>query len=227
MAISSLKNKYVLITAGPTREAIDPVRYISNHSSGKMGYALAESFLYKGAKVVLVSGPVNIHLQHPNLTIVSVVSAAEMYTASSLYFNDIDIAVFAAAVADYKPELVPENKIKKAGKELFIKLIENPDIAFGFGKVKRNKQISVGFALETDNEMEYAKDKLLKKSFDMIVLNSMNDVGATFEHNTNKITILKKDGSVHRFPVKHKTEVANDIVKEIEVAIVQQQTFIV
>lgn len=224
MSMSVLKNKQILITAGPTREAIDPVRYISNHSSGKMGYAIAEAFLKQGAKVVLISGPVNIQLQHPNLKLIPVTSAFEMYVASHLHFKETDIAVFAAAVADYRPEIVAEQKIKKTGDDLYIKLVKNRDIAFEFGELKRSNQLSVGFALETNDEMKNAIDKLQRKNFDMVVLNSMNDDGATFEHDTNKVTILKKDCSIHRFPVKHKAEVAKDIVKAA-IAIVTQKQF--
>jgi len=223
MSKSLFKNKTVLITAGPTREAIDPVRYISNHSSGKMGYAIAEVFLQQGANVVLVSGPVNLQLQHPNLKLIPVITAFEMYLASQLHFQKIDIAVFAAAVADYKPAVICDTKIKKAGDELYIKLVKNRDIAFEFGEVKQINQLSIGFALETNDEMKHAIEKLQHKNFDMVVLNSMNDAGATFEHETNKVTILKKGSSVHRFPVKHKAEVATDIVMEAGSIILQKQ----
>lgn len=224
MSKSIFKNKTVLITAGPTREAIDPVRYISNHSSGKMGYAIAEAFLQQGANVVLISGPVNLQLQHPNLKLIPVVTAFEMYLACHLHFKEIDIAVFAAAVADFKPAVVCDTKIKKTGDDLYIKLVKNRDIAFEFGEFKRSNQLSVGFALETNDEMKNAIDKLQRKNFDMVVLNSMNDAGATFEHDTNKITIVKNDSSIHRFPVKQKAEVAKDIVKAA-IAIVTQKQF--
>lgn len=215
MFMSILKNKKVLITAGPTREAIDPVRYISNHSSGKMGYALATSFLNLGAEVILVSGPVNIPLKHPNLKLITVTSALEMYAASSLHFNDLDIAVFAAAVADYRPEIVAMQKIKKTGDELLIKLIKNMDIAFEFGKIKKEHQLSVGFALETNDELANAENKLRCKNFDMVVLNSMNDAYATFEYDTNKVTIIQKDLTIKEYPVKPKAEVAVDIIKTV------------
>ncbi len=215
MSLQIIKDQTILITAGPTREAIDPVRYISNHSSGKMGYAIAESLLRQGAKVILVSGPVNIRLQHPNLKIIPVSSAVEMLTACSTYFENLDIAIFAAAVADYRPEKVADKKIKKSGDELLIKLVKNPDIAFEFGRLKKCHQLSIGFALETNDELKHAQEKLHSKNFDMVVLNSMNDTGATFEHDTNKITIIKKGPEAREFPVKQKTEVAEDIIKEI------------
>lgn len=211
----NFKNKTILITAGPTRESIDPVRYISNHSSGKMGYAIADAFLQQGARVVLVSGPVNMHLQHPNLKLISVVTAFEMYVACSFHFDECDIAVFAAAVADYKPAEVSDTKIKKAGDELYIKLIKNIDIAFEFGQLKRGGQLSIGFALETNNEVEYANDKLRQKNFDMVVLNSMNDAGAAFEHDTNKVTIIGKSGKIDCYQVKSKRQVADDILDQI------------
>ena len=221
MSISVLKNRKVLITAGPTREAIDPVRYISNHSSGKMGYAIAEAFLKQGAKVVLVSGPVNIQIQHPNLKLIPVTTAFEMYMACNFHFSETDIAVFAAAVADYKPEIVAEQKIKKAGDELLIKLVKNPDIAFEFGKVKSDNQLSIGFALETNDELMNAESKLRCKNFDMVVLNSMNDAYATFEYDTNKITLIQRDLTPREFPVKQKSEVANDLLNAINKIIIK------
>lgn len=223
MSISVLKGKKVLITAGPTREAIDPVRYISNHSSGKMGYAIAEEFLKYGAKVILISGPVNLQLKHTNLKLIPVHSAFEMYVACSFHFEGVDIAVFSAAVADYKPLVVADKKLKKTGEDLIIHLVRNPDIAFEFGIFKKVNQLSVGFALETNNELKYAKEKLQNKNFDMIILNSMNDAQATFEYDTNKVTIIHKDLEIKRYPVKHKTEVASDIIKEISGVIMKKQ----
>lgn len=164
----SLKNKKVLITAGPTREGIDPVRYISNHSTGKMGYALAETCLHQGAKVFLVSGPVHIHVTHPNLEIIPVNSASEMYLACCRFFEEVDIVVFAAAVADYRPHRIAAQKIKKDQDIFSIRMIKNVDIAFEFGKIKRTDQLSVGFALETEEELNNAEGKLEKKNFDMI-----------------------------------------------------------
>jgi phosphopantothenoylcysteine decarboxylase / phosphopantothenate---cysteine ligase len=209
------KNRKVLITAGPTREAIDPVRYISNHSSGKMGYAIAEQFLQQGAEVFLVSGPVNIELQHPQLTLIKVNSAMEMDLACCNYFEDVDIAVFAAAVADYRPEHIAKNKIKKDEPSFTIKMVKNVDIAYEFGKIKSSRQLSIGFALETNDELTHATGKLIKKNFDMVVLNSMNDNKATFGFDTNKITIITKDFTQKQFPLKHKNEVAKDIVEAV------------
>jgi phosphopantothenoylcysteine decarboxylase/phosphopantothenate--cysteine ligase len=222
MNATLLNNKKVLITAGPTREAIDPVRYISNHSSGKMGYAIAEQFLNQGAEVFLVSGPVNILLQHPRLKIVKVNSASEMYLACCHFFEEVDVAVFAAAVADYRPAKVAEQKIKKDESSFTISMIKNVDIAYEFGKVKTSDQISVGFALETNDELAHAQGKLKKKNFDMVVLNSMNDTNATFGYDTNKITILKKDLLPKEFSLKQKSEVAKDIVKEISSLLINQ-----
>jgi phosphopantothenoylcysteine decarboxylase/phosphopantothenate--cysteine ligase len=170
-----LKNKKILITAGPTREAIDPVRYISNHSSGKMGYAIAESFLKQEAEVLLISGPVHLKLEHPRLAIVHVNSAMEMYLACCRFFESIDIAVFAAAVADYRPAVIADQKIKKDGDSFSIRMVKNVDIAYEFGKIKTANQVAVGFALETNDELKHATGKLDKKNLDMVVLNSMND----------------------------------------------------
>ncbi len=215
MINNNLKNKKVLITAGPTREAIDPVRYISNHSSGKMGYAIAKEFLNQGSAVILVSGPVNIELKHPRLTLVKVNSALEMDLACCNFYEEIDIAVFAAAVADYRPEFVSKQKIKKNDPSFSLKMIKNVDIAYEFGKVKTSQQLSIGFALETNDELTHATGKLLKKNFDMIVLNSMKDDSATFGHDTNKITIIRSDFTQKEFALKSKNEVAKDIVEAV------------
>lgn len=208
-------NKRVLITAGPTREAIDPVRYISNHSSGKMGYAIAEAFLNAGATVVLVSGPVHLELSHSRLIVIPVISALDMQSACLTWFGQVDIAVFAAAVADYRPKTVSNSKIKKLGEKVELELIKNPDIAFEFGKVKRSNQLSIGFALETQNETVYALDKLYKKNFDLIILNSLNDREAAFGFDTNKVTILNREPAMHEFGLKPKSAVARDILEEI------------
>ena len=225
MDSSILANKKVLITAGPTQEAIDPVRYISNHSSGKMGYAIAERFLELGAHVFIVSGPVNIKLQHPRLTIINVSAANEMYLACCRVFEEVDIAVFAAAVADYRPARVAEQKIKKDEAAFTIKMVKNIDIAYEFGKIKTADQVSVGFALETNDEVAHAQAKLQKKNFDMVILNSMNDVNATFGYDTNKITTIKKDLSKKEFSLKQKSEVAQDIVKEITSILINQYQY--
>jgi len=215
MNITALNNKKILITAGPTREAIDPVRYISNHSSGKMGYAIAEELLKQGAEVFMVSGPVCIELSHPGLTITHVNSAAEMYMACCQFFEEIDIAIFAAAVADYRPAKIAEQKIKKDESTFTISMIKNVDIAFEFGKVKREDQLAIGFALETNDELFHAQAKLQKKNFDMVILNSMNDANATFGYDTNKITAIKKDLAPKEFSLKQKSAVAKDIVLEV------------
>jgi phosphopantothenoylcysteine decarboxylase / phosphopantothenate---cysteine ligase len=216
MAKSILRNKKVLITAGPTREAIDPVRFISNHSSGKMGYAIAEEFLRHGSEVFLVTGPVCIELKHPRLKMVKVNSASEMYMACCRFFEQMDIAIFAAAVADYRPENIAEQKIKKDESVFNIRMVKNVDIAYEFGNVKTMNQLSVGFALETNDELSHAIGKLKKKNFDMVVLNSMNDTNATFGFDTNKITVIRNDFSRTEYPLKTKNEVAEDIVFEIE-----------
>ena len=215
MDSSILKNKKVLITAGPTREAIDPVRYISNHSTGKMGYAIAEKFLAHDAKVFLVSGPVDLKLEHANLKIMKVNSASEMYLACCQVFEEAHIAIFAAAVADYRPEKIAEQKIKKDELSFTIKMVKNIDIADEFGRVKTPDQVSVGFALETNDELKHAMGKLVKKNFDMVIMNSMNDPNATFWFDTNKITIVRNDFTKKEFSLKSKTEVAQDIVNEI------------
>lgn len=225
---SSLKNKRVLITAGPTMEAIDPVRYITNHSSGKMGYALAESFLREGAFVFLISGPVQLQIkQHHNLQMVHVTSASEMYLACCRFFELVNIAVFAAAVADYRPEKVAEQKIKKNDTSFAIKMVKNIDIAYEFGVVKTEEQLSIGFALETNDEEKHAITKLGKKNFDMIILNSMNDSQAAFGYDTNKVSIIKRDFSRIDFELKSKREVADDIVSEISGLVFRNEELLV
>ena len=222
---NTLKNKKILVTAGPTREAIDPVRYITNHSSGKMGYAIAEHFLKQGAEVILVSGPVSTKLDHPKLRLIKVNTALEMDLACCRYYEQIDVAIFAAAVADYRPESISDHKIKKDSSSFTIRMIKNVDIAFEFGKVKSVNQLSVGFALETNDELKHAIGKLNKKNFDMIILNSMNDDQAGFGFDTNKISIIKKDLTKTDYPLKDKSEVATDIVNEIAGLLLQQDRF--
>ena len=229
MNTSTLDGKKILITAGPTREALDPVRYISNHSSGKMGYAIAEQFLQQGAEVYLVSGPVSIQLQHPQLKIVQVNSASEMYLACCQFFEQVNIALFAAAVADYRPSTIAEHKIKKDESSFVIKMVKNIDIAYEFGQIKTINQLSIGFALETNDELSHAIGKLSKKNFDMVILNSMNDTNATFGYDTNKVTIIKNDFTQTDYPLKNKKEVAKDIVHEIGILVnktSQQPAFI-
>jgi phosphopantothenoylcysteine decarboxylase / phosphopantothenate---cysteine ligase len=207
-----LKGKKVLITAGPTQEPIDPVRFISNHSSGKMGYAIAEAFEMAGCEVRLVSGPVSIP-QPIGINIEKVQSAREMYDAAAQYFDKSDIIILSAAVADYTPAVVADKKIKKKEDHFNIELTKTIDIAATLGKHKRVGQIIVGFALETDNEFENAKGKLERKNFDMVVLNSLQDKGAGFRYDTNKVKIIDREGNIHDFDLKTKKEVAQDILE--------------
>ena len=210
-----LSNKEVLITAGPTYEAIDPVRFIGNRSSGKMGIALALECANNGAKVNLVLGPSHIVVKHSNISVSKVESASEMLKMVNSYFKSSDIAIFAAAVADYTPSIVAKNKIKKSDEKLTISLLKNTDILSEMALKKTAKQFVVGFALETENELENAKEKLKSKNLDMIVLNSLNNKGAGFEHNTNKITIIDKQNNIFDFELKDKSEVAKDIIAKI------------
>jgi phosphopantothenoylcysteine decarboxylase / phosphopantothenate---cysteine ligase len=209
-----LKGKKILITAGPTYEKIDPVRFIGNFSSGKMGYEIAEAFVALGAQVQLVSGPT--HLPTPgNIQLSQVNSAREMYDEVQKYFQESDITVLAAAVADYTPKYTADKKIKKKEDSFNLELVKTVDIASELGKKKKNDQIIIGFALETDNEIENAKGKLVSKKLDLIILNSMNDKGAGFAKDTNKITIIDKDNNISNFELKSKKEVASDIVQTI------------
>ncbi len=208
--------KKVLITAGPTHESIDPVRFIGNHSSGKMGYALANSLALKGADVVLISGPTsNLQLEQ-SIEKIGVTSAEEMYYEVMNHFSAIDIGIFAAAVADYTPEIVSTTKIKKDPKDFSISLKKTKDILAECGEIKRDNQFLVGFALETDNELEYAKKKLRKKNLDLIVLNSLKNEGAGFKNDSNQISIIDKYNKVSEFGLKPKQEVAIDILNFIE-----------
>lgn len=208
-----LEGKKVMITAGPTYEKIDPVRFIGNYSSGKMGYALAEECAERGADVLLISGPVSIKAHHPSINVVAVESAQQMHDAALSAFPDSDAAIMCAAVADYAPVVVAEKKIKREKDEIpVIELKKNPDIAAALGRIKKPEQMLVGFALETDNGMANAQSKLERKNLDMIVLNSLADKQAGFGVDTNKVTIIEKDGSVHSYEVKPKKEVAADIV---------------
>ncbi len=219
----TLNSKKIVVTAGPTHEHIDPVRFIGNYSSGKMGYAIAEELANKGAEVTIVSGPVNISTQNKNIKVVDVISAQEMYEQTEKYFAKSDIAVLAAAVADYRPVTIADTKLKKTSEKLNIQLEKTPDIAENIGKKKKNDQFVVGFALETDNELQNATTKLKKKNFDFIVLNSLNDKGAGFNVDTNKITIIKKDKSITEYKLKNKTDVAKDIVEEL-IKTIEKQT---
>lgn len=210
----SLDGKTVLITAGPTYEAIDPVRFIGNHSSGKMGFSLAEEAVKRGAKVILISGPTSQKTDHKNIEIHRVTSAKEMYDEVFKYYEKVDIAIASAAVADYAPKIVAKEKIKKSEEEFTIELVKNPDILKTMGE-KKTHQFLVGFALETQNEEENAKSKLQKKNLDMIVLNSLRDEGAGFQKDTNKVKILTHSEQ-KEFSLKSKDEVAKDILDFVE-----------
>ncbi|MEA4917547.1 bifunctional phosphopantothenoylcysteine decarboxylase/phosphopantothenate--cysteine ligase CoaBC [Proteiniphilum sp.] len=213
---NNLLNKKIMITAGPTYERIDPVRFIGNFSSGKMGFALAEECSSRGAEVFLITGPTVLSVSHPNITRVNVESAVEMHDAAFNIFPQVDAAIFSAAVADYRPEKMSEEKIKRSEKEKFsLTLTSNPDIAASLGKIKEPYQLTIGFALETNNEEFNAIKKMEEKNFDFIVLNSLNDQGAGFGHDTNKVTILSRDGKKQSFSLKSKSEVAKDIIDTI------------
>ena len=209
-----LKGKKVLVTAGPTYEAIDPVRFIGNHSSGKMGFAIASAAANLGAEVFLISGPSNQQIKHSLVHRVDVVSAEEMYDASHMYFKDVDIAILSAAVADYKPKKSASQKIKKTDTALELSLSPTKDILASLGAIKK-QQYLVGFALETNNELENAKGKLKRKNLDAIILNSLQDKGAGFANDTNKITIIDKELNEKAFKLKSKVAVAKDIMNEI------------
>lgn len=213
--VRDLDGQRVLVTAGPTHEAIDPVRFIGNRSSGKMGVAIAEDMAGRGAEVYLVLGPSILDVTRPGITVIKVQSAAEMYNACIEQFADCDIAIMSAAVADYTPAAISAEKIKKKSQSLTIELSPTRDILYELGQNKKTGQLVVGFALETSNEKEYAKIKLAKKNADMIVLNSLNDEGAGFGHDSNKITIFEKDGSEIAYERKDKKQVATDIVDRI------------
>jgi phosphopantothenoylcysteine decarboxylase/phosphopantothenate--cysteine ligase len=209
-----LHGKKVMITAGPTHEAIDPVRFIGNHSSGKMGFALAEYAASLGAEVKLIAGPSYLSVLNSNISRVDVKSAEDMFNAVESVFDDSDYAIFSAAVADYTPENISDDKIKKSEKSLSIKLRKTKDILGTFGPVKSQSQMVIGFALETNNEVDYAKAKLKSKNADLIVLNSLRDKGAGFSGDSNKVTLIS-GSSMREFSLKPKTEVAEDIWLEI------------
>jgi len=208
----SLSEKKILITAGPTYEKIDPVRFIGNYSSGKMGFALAEECARRGAEVTLVAGPVALSVNHPRIKRIDVESAEEMYNASVASFSSIDAAILCAAVADFQPSEQYTEKVKRGEDLLNISLVPNKDIAASLGKMKRANQCLIGFALETNDEENNALKKIVKKNLDYIVLNSLNDTGAGFKYDTNKIAILDNSGKRVDFPLKSKKEVASDIV---------------
>lgn len=211
------KGKHILINAGPTYEAIDPVRFIGNRSTGKMGIALAQEAAMQGAKVDLVLGPSSESVNHPMVRVTRVESAEEMYKACVEVWKDVDIAILSAAVADFKPKLSTDQKIKKTPgmNEMSIELVQNPDILKTLGQNKKEHQTLVGFALETNNAIEYGKSKIEKKNLDLIVVNTLEDSGAGFGHSTNKVTIITKQNKINTFELKSKTLVAKDILNSI------------
>ena len=209
-----LKGKKILITAGPTYEAIDPVRFIGNHSSGKMGFDIANEAANKGAEVILVSGPTHLNVQNSSIKLIRVTSAQDMYDACHEYYSNVDVAIAAAAVADYRPKNVADQKIKKNEATFSIELEKTKDILASLGEQKK-KQFLIGFALETENEIEHAKQKIQKKNLDLIVLNSLNDKGAGFGLPTNKVTFISKDFIVEPKELKSKEEVAQDIINKV------------
>ncbi len=211
----ALSGKKVLITAGPTYEKIDPVRFVGNYSSGKMGFALAEVCAEQGAEVTLVCGPVSLQTSHPAIHRINVESAAEMYEAATKHFKKADIAILSAAVADFTPQTTADKKIKRKGDDMVLRLQPTQDIAAALGAVKRKKQILVGFALETDNELENAVDKMERKNLDLIVLNSLRDKDAGFRVDTNKVTIIDRHHGLTAYDTKSKREVAKDIIEKV------------
>jgi phosphopantothenoylcysteine decarboxylase/phosphopantothenate--cysteine ligase len=217
-----LKGKKVLITAGPTQEALDPVRFISNHSSGKMGYALARAFRNAGSEVNLVSGPVHL-LAPAQVNVIHVKSANEMYEATKAQFEEADVVIFVAAVADYAAIEISDIKIKKKSDEMSIELQRTPDIAGSLANLKKRQQITVGFALETNDALANAAEKLDKKKFDFIVLNSLQDKGAGFRYDTNKVKVVHARGEVKDFELKSKNEVALDIMNEVKMLLINRQ----
>lgn len=213
---SILEKKKIVITAGPTYEKIDPVRFIGNYSSGKMGFALAEACAAQGAEVTLIAGPVSLTTTHPNIHRVDVESAEEMYQAAMAAYPEADVGILCAAVADYRPEVQADEKIKRESKgDIMLHLVPNKDIAASLGAIKREGQLLVGFALETNNEATNAESKLKRKNLDFIVLNSLRDAGAGFRCDTNKISIIDNKGEVASYPLKSKQGVATDIVNKL------------
>ncbi|WP_278705755.1 bifunctional phosphopantothenoylcysteine decarboxylase/phosphopantothenate--cysteine ligase CoaBC [Parabacteroides goldsteinii] len=211
-----LEKKKIVITAGPTYEKIDPVRFIGNYSSGKMGFALAEACAQQGAEVILIAGPVSLTTTHPNIKRIDVESAEEMYQAAMTAFPEADAGILCAAVADYRPEIQADEKIKRESKgEMMLHLVPNKDIAASLGAIKQEGQVLVGFALETNNEATNAESKLKRKNLDFIVLNSLRDVGAGFRCDTNKISIIDRQGETTGYPLKSKQGVAVDIVNKL------------
>jgi phosphopantothenoylcysteine decarboxylase/phosphopantothenate--cysteine ligase len=214
-AYGRLKGKRILITAGPTYESIDPVRFIGNHSSGKMGFEIARKCLQEGADVVLITGPVKEQLKNERLDLVKVNSAAEMLKAVQENWGHSEIGIFAAAVADYRPAQIADLKIKKKDSTMMLELIKNPDILGWAGENKKKEQFLVGFALETDHAVEHAREKMKKKHLDMIVVNSLEDQGAGFAYDTNRVTVIDVYNNLIKFELKSKSEVASDIIEQL------------
>lgn len=216
-----LEKKKIVITAGPTYEKIDPVRFIGNYSSGKMGFALAEVCAQQGAEVTLIAGPVSLKTKHPNIKRIDVESAEEMYQAAMTAFPEADAGILCAAVADYRPDIQAAEKIKRETEgEMTLRLVPNKDIAASLGVIKQQGQILVGFALETNDEAVHAERKLKRKNLDFIVLNSLRDAGAGFRCDTNKISIIDKEGELTTYPLKNKQEVAVDIVNKLAMLLI-------
>ena len=216
-----LEKKKIVITAGPTYEKIDPVRFIGNYSSGKMGFALAEVCAQQGAEVTLIAGPVSLKTKHPNIKRIDVESAEEMYQAAMTAFPKADAGILCAAVADYRPDIQAAEKIKRETEgEMTLRLVPNKDIAASLGAIKQQGQILVGFALETNDEAVHAERKLKRKNLDFIVLNSLRDAGAGFRYDTNKISIIDKEGELTTYPLKNKQEVAVDIVNKLAMLLI-------
>lgn len=207
----------LLITVGPIKEYIDPVRYISNDSSGKMGFAIAEEFYNQGVDIVVIAGPCQVKSSVTEAHITRVVSAEEMFQATSQWFDWCDVAIFTAAVADYRPSFKLDQKFKKKSADFQISWIKNPDIAKAYGKQKKANQISIGFALETENLKANASKKLVEKNFDLVLLNSPNFKGEGFHYDTNRVTFFDKNGNVNAYDLKNKKEVAKDICNWLEV----------
>ena len=214
---TNLEKKKIVITAGPTYEKIDPVRFIGNYSSGKMGFALAEACARQGADVTLIAGPVSLTAMHPNIHRVDVECADEMYEAAVTAFKDADAGILCAAVADYRPAVQADKKIKRKDGEMTLRLVENKDIAASLGTIKKEGQVLVGFALETNDETTNAESKLKQKNLDFIVLNSLRDQGSCFRYDTNKISIIDRHGGSVSYPLKSKQEVAIDIVNKLAI----------
>lgn len=209
-----LKGKKILITAGPTYEAIDPVRFIGNHSSGKMGFDIANEAANNGAEVILITGPTHLNVKNASIQLIRVTSAQDMYDACHQFYTNVDVAIAAAAVADYRPKNVAQQKIKKNDSSFTIELEKTKDILASLGEQKKN-QFLIGFALETENEIEHAKQKIQKKNLDLIVLNSLKDKGAGFGQPTNKVTFISKDFQIEPKELKSKEEVAQDIINKV------------